>query len=190
VVAAPSPTATTIPANGSSNSRLPGALDYSVLVSYGTPEQQFPVLLDTNSIGLSLLRCKPCTSGSDDCDPAFDASRSSTFAHVLCGSPDCPTNCSGGSVCPFDNPNSTTIVGMFSRDVLMLAPSMAVHDFRFVCLDVKSDDQPEAGILDLSRDRNSLPSRLAGAGPATFSYCLPRSPSSQGFLCLGGDATL
>jgi hypothetical protein len=47
------------------------------------PEQQFPVLLDTNSIGLSLLRCKPCTSGSNDCDPAFDTSRSSTFAHVL-----------------------------------------------------------------------------------------------------------
>ena len=51
---APSPTATIIPANGSSDpSTLPGVLDYSVHISYGTPEQQFPVFLDT-SIDASL----------------------------------------------------------------------------------------------------------------------------------------
>jgi hypothetical protein len=101
-VPAPSPAATIIPTNSSSNPATPGTLDYIVLVSYGTPEQQFPVLLD-NSFGTSLLRCKPCASGSHNCDPAFDMSRSSTFAHVLCGSPDCTTNCSDGSVCPFDD---------------------------------------------------------------------------------------
>jgi hypothetical protein len=90
-VPAPSPAATIIPTNSSSNPATPGTLDYIVLVSYGTPEQQFPVLLD-NSFGTSLLRCKPCASGSHNCDPAFDMSRSSTFAHVLCGSPDCPIN--------------------------------------------------------------------------------------------------
>jgi hypothetical protein len=72
---------------------------------------------------------------------------------------------------------------------------MAVHDFRFVCMDVESpsDDLPEAGSLDLSRDRNSLPSQLSSswtARAASFSYCLPQSPSSQGFLSLGGDATI
>jgi hypothetical protein len=181
---------TSIPANGSSDlSTQPGALDYSVLVSYGTPEQQFPMFLDTSSIGASLVRCKPCASGSDDCDPAFDMSRSSTFAHVPCGSPDCPTNCSG---CLFDDPYSR-IKGTFALDVLTLAPSMAIDDFRFVCLDVEgpSDDLPEASTLDLSRDRNSLPSQLTSLGlaaqapSATFSYCLPQSPSSQGFLSLG-----
>jgi hypothetical protein len=191
---APSPAVTIIPTNGSSNPATPpGTLDYSVLVSYGTPEQQFPVFLD-NSFGTSMLRCKPCASGSGDCDPAFDTSRSSTFAHVLCGSPDCPTNCSDGSVCPFDD-LYTTAKGTFAEDVLTLAPSMAVHNFRFVCVDVDepSHGLPEAGILDLSRDRNSLPSRLSSswlAPAATFSYCLPQSPSSQGFLALGGDATV
>ncbi|XP_066355006.1 aspartyl protease AED1-like [Miscanthus floridulus] len=174
---APSPAGTIIPADGSSDpATLPGALDYIVLVSYGTPEQQFPVLLDT-SIGASLLRCKPCASGSDSCDPAFDTSPSSTFAHVPCGSPDCPANCSGGSACLFDDPYSR-IEGTFTQDVLTLAPSMAVHDFRFVCLDVDepSYDMPEAGTLDLSRDRNSLPSRLSSSWlvpGASFSYCLP-----------------
>ena len=192
-VAAPSTAATTIiPANGSSDSRLPGALDYSVLVSYGTPEQQFPVLLDT-SIGASLLRCKPCTSGSDDCDPAFDTSRSSTFAHVLCGSPDCPTNCSGGSFCPLDSIYSA-INGTFAEDVLTLAPSTAIDNFKFVCLNrSKPGNQPVAGTLDLSRDRNSLPSQLSSSGQApsaAFSYCLPKSSSSQGFLSLGVNATV
>ena len=52
---APSPTATIIPANGSSDpSTLPGVLDYSVHISYGTPEQQFPVILDT------IASTRPC----------------------------------------------------------------------------------------------------------------------------------
>ena len=197
VVASPtpalSPAATIIPANGSSDpSTLPGALDYIVLVGYGSPEQQFPVFLGTN-VGTSLLRCKPCASGSDDCNPAFDTSQSSTFAHVPCSSPDCPVNCSS-SVCPFYDQYGA-IGGTFATDVLTVAPSMAVHDFRFVCMDVESPshDLPEAGSLDLSRDRNSLPSQLMSseiAPTASFSYCLPQSRSSQGFLSLGGGATV
>jgi hypothetical protein len=139
-----------------------------VLVNYATPDQQFPVFLHTSSIGASLLRCKPWASGSDDCDPAFDTSRSSKFAHILCGSPDCPTNnFSGGSFCPLDGVYSV-INGTFAEDVLTLAPSMAVHNFRFFCKDVDEafDDLVEAGILDLSMDRNSLPSQLLSSGIA------------------------
>ena len=185
---APPPAATIIPVNGSSDSStLPGELDYSVLVGYGTPEQQFPMFLDTMT-GTTLIKCKPCASVYN-CDPAFDTSRSSTFTHVLCGSPDCPTNGSGGSVCPFGNPHNP-IVDTFAQDVLKLTPSTAVDDFRFVCMDVgPRPDLPEAGFLDLTRDLNSLPSRLSSP-PGAFSYCLPQSPSSQGFLSLGGNATV
>jgi len=137
-----------------------------VLVSYGTPEQQLPVFLDTSSMGASLVPCKPCASGSDDCDPAFDPLRSSTFAHVLCGTPDSPTNCSGDSFCPLDGIYSI-IEGAFAEDVLTLAPSTAIQHFRFVCLDVdEPDDLPVAGTLDLSRDPNSLPSQLSSSGQA------------------------
>ena len=190
-VLAPSPAATIIPTNVSSDPR--GALDYIVLVNYGTPEQQFPVFLDTRSVGASMLRCKPCASGSNDCDPAFDTSQSSTFANVLCGSPDCPTNCSGGSFCPLDSIYSA-INGTFAEDVLTLTPSTAIDNFKFVCLNrSKPGDQPVAGTLDLSRDPNSLPSQLSSSGQApaaAFSYCLPKSPSSQGFLSLGVNATV
>ncbi|XP_021321826.1 aspartyl protease AED1 [Sorghum bicolor] len=154
ITQAPTPAATIIPANGSLDPRtLPGTLDYSVLVSYGTPEQQFPVFLDTSSVGASMIRCKPCASGSVDCDPAFDTSLSSTFNHVLCGSPDCPTNCSGDgdgdSFCPLDGTYSV-INGTFVEDVLTLAPSTAINDFKFVCLDVhKPDVLQTAGFLSL-----------------------------------------
>jgi len=78
--------------------------------------------------------------------------------------------------------------------VLTLAPSTVIQDFRFVCLDVdEPDDLPVAGTLDLSRDRNSLPSQLSSSGQApaaAFSYCLPKSPNSQGYLSLGVDATV
>ncbi|EES17470.1 hypothetical protein SORBI_3008G184600 [Sorghum bicolor] len=204
ITQAPTPAATIIPANGSLDPRtLPGTLDYSVLVSYGTPEQQFPVFLDTSSVGASMIRCKPCASGSVDCDPAFDTSLSSTFNHVLCGSPDCPTNCSGDgdgdSFCPLDGTYSV-INGTFVEDVLTLAPSTAINDFKFVCLDVHKPDvlQTAVGTLDLSRDRNSLPSQLSSSSSssgqasaaAAFSYCLPKSSSSQGFLSLGINATV
>ena len=76
--------------------------------------------------------------------------------------------------------------------MLTLAPSMAVHDFRFVCFNVDepSYDIPEAETLDLSRDCNSLPSWLSSSWlvpGASFSYCLPHSPHSEGFLYLGGN---
>ena len=84
-----------------------------------------------------------------------------------------------------------TILGSFSRDVLTLTPSTTVDDFWFVCLDVQRPpyELPEAGTLDLSRDRNSLPSRLSSSPALAFSYCLPESPSSQGFLSLSHDGT-
>jgi len=184
---APAPAATIIPIDGSPDA---GALDYTVNVGYGTPEQQFPMFLDT-IFGVSLVLCKPCAPGSSSCDPAFDTSQSTTFTHIPCDSPDCPStaNCSAGSVCPF---NLFFVEGTFSQDVLTVAPpSVAVQDFTFVCLDAgASDGMPEVGTLDLSRDRNSLPSRLAGSASAAFSYCMPQYPDSPGFLSLGDDATV
>ncbi|KAL6596619.1 hypothetical protein ACP70R_047262 [Stipagrostis hirtigluma subsp. patula] len=173
----------TVPTNGTPVATAPGVQDYTVLVGYGTPAQQLPLALDT-SLGISLLRCKPCASGASNCDPAFDHTRSSTFAQVPCGSPDCRTNCSG-SVCPLAPPFKR---GTVVQDVLTLAPAAAVRDFAFGCVEVGSPGvKVAAGLLDLSRDSRSLASRLA-ASPAkapSFSYCLPLSRRSHGFLSVG-----
>ncbi|KAL6596618.1 hypothetical protein ACP70R_047261 [Stipagrostis hirtigluma subsp. patula] len=173
----------TVPTNGTPVATAPGVQDYTVLVGYGTPAQQLPLALDT-SLGISLLRCKPCASGASNCDPAFDHTRSSTFAQVPCGSPDCRTNCSG-SVCPLAPPFKR---GTVVQDVLTLAPAAAVRDFAFGCVEVGSPGvKVAAGLHDLSRDSRSLASRLA-ASPAkapSFSYCLPLSRRSHGFLSVG-----
>ncbi|KAL6607009.1 hypothetical protein ACP70R_042662 [Stipagrostis hirtigluma subsp. patula] len=178
---APAPAGVTIPTDGTPVTLAPGVLDYSVLVGYGTPAQQLPLALDT-SVGISQIRCKPCASGAPSCDPAFDTSRSSTFTHVPCGSPDCRSNCSG-SVCPLPFPVKGTVV----QDVLTLIPSASVHDFTFGCVEAHSPgSRPFVGALDLSRDSRSLASRLASPGTPAFSYCLPQDPSSHGFLSVGG----
>ncbi|GJM99942.1 hypothetical protein PR202_ga17085 [Eleusine coracana subsp. coracana] len=111
----------TIPTNGTAIPTAPGLQDYTVLlVGYGTPAQHFQVRLET-SIGLSLVRCKPCPSGA--CDPAFDTTQSSTFKHVPCGSSDCPLPLSG-------------LRGEVVQDVLTLTPSSrVVQDFTFGCVD-------------------------------------------------------
>uniref|UniRef100_J3MDI8 Peptidase A1 domain-containing protein n=1 Tax=Oryza brachyantha TaxID=4533 RepID=J3MDI8_ORYBR len=167
----------------------PGFHDYTVVVGYGTPAQQLPMGL-TTGLGVSLVRCTPCGAGAPCDDLAFDPSRSYTFAPVPCGSPDCRSNCSSSasaSWCPLTVP---FLEGAVVRDVLTFTPSASVHDFTFGCVEGSSGGPAitppsgAAGLLDLSRDSRSLASRLAGG---TFSYCLPRSTTSHGFLAMGDD---
>ncbi|OEL35777.1 Aspartyl protease family protein, partial [Dichanthelium oligosanthes] len=171
----------TISTNGTSGPYEPGTQDYTVVVCFGTPGQQLAVGLDISSFGMSALRCKPCVSGATKyCDPAFDSSRSTTFTHVPCGSPDCPTKCTG-SVCSYPDRPYQAIDGAVAQDVLTLAPSATVNDFTFICM----DQAQTTGWLDLSRGSHSLASRLSSPGPPAFSYYLPQSTSSRGFLSVG-----
>ncbi|TVU11514.1 hypothetical protein EJB05_45105, partial [Eragrostis curvula] len=176
---APAPGGVTVPADGLTVPTEPGVQDYTVDVAFGTPVQPFPMYLET-SLGLSLIRCKPCASGESSCGPAFDPSRSDTFFYVPCSSPDCRANCSG-SVCPL---LPLHLPGLVVQDVLSLRPSAGIiHDFTFGCLYVaRPFFQPAAGLLDLSRDCRSVASRLATPGASAFSYCLPLSTSGNGFL--------
>ncbi|KAK3132272.1 hypothetical protein QOZ80_6AG0518760 [Eleusine coracana subsp. coracana] len=100
--------------------KAPGVQDYTVLVGYGTPAQQFPMGLET-SFGLSLLRCKPCAPGASSCDPAFDIRMSSTFRFVECGSSQCRSNCSSPGVCPLPKPS---LSGVVAQDVLTLTKGL------------------------------------------------------------------
>ncbi|KAL6607012.1 hypothetical protein ACP70R_042665 [Stipagrostis hirtigluma subsp. patula] len=183
---APAPPAgVTIPTNITTTPQQPDEQVYTVFVGFGTPAQQLPLGLTNSGLGISPLWCKPCAFGAPNCDPAFDTTRSSTFARVPCGSPGCRSNCSG-SVCLLPYPEKGTVV----QDVLTLTPTARVHNFTFGCVEVRTTNntlpRPTVGELDLSRDSRSVASRLAppGGTPA-FSYCLPQSPSSHGFLSLG-----
>ncbi|XP_052159426.1 aspartyl protease AED1-like [Oryza glaberrima] len=139
----------------------PGALEYRVLAGYGAPAQRFPVAFDTN-FGVSVLRCKPCVGGAP-CDVAFDPSRSSSFAAIPCGSPECAVECTGAS-CPFTIQfgNVTVANGTLVRDTLTLSPSATFAGFTFGCIEVGADADTfdgAVGLIDLSRSSHSLASR-------------------------------
>nr|TKW21112.1 hypothetical protein SEVIR_4G184100v2 [Setaria viridis] len=190
---APAPSATpasglSVPATQNVISGLPGVFSYTVLAGYGTPAQQLPLYFDVT--GMSNLRCKPCFSGVEPCDQAFDPSRSSSFRTVPCGSPDCTqASCSSGSSCTFTFYNSTFVFGNGTvvTDTLTLSPSATFEDFTVGCMQLDNlfSDGAAAGNIDLSRSRHSLATRVLLSSPpgsAAFSYCLPASKDTQGFL--------
>lgn len=180
-----------IPTSGNADKEFPGNLDYTVVLGYGTPAQQFTVNIET-AFGTSLLRCKPCKVGDGPCDPAFYPSWSSSFATVPCGSPECPGNCSG-QTCAFrlGNDHITEASGTYVKDTLTLSPSTTVESFTFGCMEAVDPDlfYGLAGVIDLSRNNRSLASRVSSSpsddSAVAFSYCLPSNISSHGFLSIG-----
>ncbi|XP_015693556.1 aspartyl protease family protein At5g10770-like [Oryza brachyantha] len=120
-------------------------------------------------------------------------SRSSSFAAVPCGSPECPMDCTGSN-CPFTVPFGNTTVANCTlvRDTLALSPSATFAGFTFGCVEfgaaAKTFDAA-IGLIDLSRSSHLLASRVISSPPAAngtttaaFSYCLPSSTSSRDFL--------
>jgi len=179
----------TIPSTGTPLATLPDAPEYHVVVGFGTPAQNLTVGFDTATIGATLLQCKPCGAGNP-CDKVFDPSRSLSLYDIPCGRRDCPFRRCSTPGCTFSLTSKGAVVLNASvvTDTLMVAPSIAVLDFRFACLEMMSEAPTDgtSGILDLSRDRHSLASRvILTPDTVAFSYCLPRGSESQGFLSFG-----
>ncbi|XP_044955689.1 aspartyl protease AED1-like [Hordeum vulgare subsp. vulgare] len=181
----------TIPATGAPLAALPGAADYSVVVGFGTPVQKLAVGFDTATVGATLLQCKPCSADGDPCDKSFDPSRSRSLAQIPCASRDCPLMaCSRPSSCAvaLKKKGAVLINATVVTDTLTVSRSVHADDFRFACLEMgaATTEYSSSGVLDLSRERHSLASRVA-VSPDTvaFSYCLPADPGSPGFLSLG-----
>ncbi|KAK1290638.1 Protein ASPARTIC PROTEASE IN GUARD CELL 1 [Acorus calamus] len=179
--------ATTIPAR----SGLPiGYGNYIVTVGYGTPKRDLTVAFDTGS-SLSWVQCEPCLiSCYSQQDPIFDPSTSSSYRNVSCGSTECNQvglNCSASN-CLYGVPygdNSFT-VGFLATDTLTLQSSEAFQGFVFGCgQDNEGLFKGVAGLLGLGRDYASLVSQTSAAFGRVFSYCLPSTTSSTGYLTFG-----
>uniref|UniRef100_A0A453REW5 Peptidase A1 domain-containing protein n=5 Tax=Triticinae TaxID=1648030 RepID=A0A453REW5_AEGTS len=181
----------TIPSTGTPLAALPGASEYHVAVGFGTPVQKFHVGFDTGSAsaGATLLQCKPCAGARGaPCPRAFDPSKSTSLAHVPCGSPDCDVSeCRGRRCTRTLNWKNGLQNATFVTDTLTLTRSVTVDKLRFFCLEMAArSGDGSSGILDLSRDRHSLASRVAPSpATVTFSYCLPSYADSIGFLSVG-----
>ncbi|CAL5047446.1 unnamed protein product [Urochloa decumbens] len=190
---APAPSApggvVSIPSRGDPIETLPGAFEYHVTAGFGTPVQEFTVGFDTLTAGATLLKCTPCAA-TERCNEAFEPSASSSVRQVPCGSPDCPFHsCSGSPSCTFSMTANNTLLGnvTFLTDTLTLASSTTLDSFRFACLEAGFRPKNNStGVLDLSWNSHSLASRApAILGTAAFSYCLPSSPDTMGFLSIG-----
>ncbi|RCV12179.1 hypothetical protein SETIT_2G249000v2 [Setaria italica] len=170
--------------------------NYITTVGLGTPPRNLSVEIDTGS-DLSWVQCKPCARCYEQQDPLYDPAQSSTHSAVPCGSRECQKveaqRCAADDKCRYDitYADKSHTNGTVVRDALTLAVSHALPGFVFGCghdNDMGPYDKID-GIFGLNRGKVSLPSQVAARyGGAGFSYCLPSSPSAEGYLAFGGAA--
>ncbi|XP_030544010.1 aspartyl protease family protein At5g10770-like [Rhodamnia argentea] len=186
---------------GSATIRLParsgitiGNDNYVVTIGLGTPKKDLTLAFDTGS-PLTWTQCEPCVGSCyNQSEPLFNPSQSSSYANISCPSTSCSqlghSVCSG-STCPYFigyKDNSTT-AGFFATEKLTLTPTEVIDNFEFGC---GQDNQGlfgrSAGLMGLSDDKISIVQQTAAKYGKYFSYCLPSSPSSTGYLTFGKDS--
>ncbi|KAK8550591.1 hypothetical protein V6N13_119107 [Hibiscus sabdariffa] len=185
--------ATNLPAK---DGRVVGAGNYVVTVGLGTPKKDLTLIFDTGS-DITWTQCQPCArSCYKQQDQIFAPSLSSTYSNISCTSTTCSslTSATGNTpgcsstacVYGIQYGDSSFSVGFFAKEKLSLTPTDVFDDFLFGC---GQNNQGlfgrAAGLLGLGRDKLSLTSQTAFKYKKFFSYCLPSTSSSTGFLSFG-----
>jgi hypothetical protein len=171
------------------------SLQYVITVRLGSPGVTQTVLMDTGS-DVSWVQCVPCSKCYPQADPLFDPRSSSTYSPFPCGSVACAQlgldgGCSTSAQCQYivrygDGSNTT---GTYSSDTLALGTDALVQGFEFGCSHLESSFEHKiAGLVGLGGDVQSLVSQTAATFGSAFSYCLPPTAATSGFLTLGADA--
>ncbi|XP_043693324.1 aspartyl protease family protein At5g10770-like [Telopea speciosissima] len=178
-----------------------GSGNFVVRIGLRTPMQNFTVIFDTGS-DFTWIQCQPCAG---QCylqqDPIFNLSASSTYSNVSCNSIACAQlqSATGFAVSCTTNPNCIYQVtygdgsysqGYFATDTLTILPSSDVFPkFKFGC--GQNNDGPLFGFVDgllaLGHDQTSMVSQTVQIFGKLFSYCLPPTSSSTGFLAFGSQ---
>ncbi|KAI3918775.1 hypothetical protein MKX01_042095 [Papaver californicum] len=173
--------------------------NYYVNVGFGTPKKDLSLIFDTGS-DFTWIQCKPCVvSCHEQEQPIFDPSQSKTYSNITCNSTECAQLRSATSITPKCSSPSTCVygiqygdqsysVGYFGSEKITLTSRDVFRNFRFGCgQNNRGLFGKTAGLLGLGRDRLSLISQTAKRYGQVFSYCLPSSTSSTGYLKLGND---
>ncbi|XP_048545732.1 aspartyl protease family protein At5g10770-like [Triticum urartu] len=174
-----------------------GTLEYVITVGIGSPAVTQTMFIDTGS-DVSWVHCKPCSRCHSQADSLFDPRSSSTYSPFTCSSAACAQlrqdgqgNGRSGSQCQYvvNYGDGSRTTGTYSSDTLSLG-SNAVSNFQFGCSQSESglllnDQDQTAGLIGLGGGAQSLATQTAGTFGKAFSYCLPPTPSSSGFLTLG-----
>ncbi|KAJ8751672.1 hypothetical protein K2173_025834 [Erythroxylum novogranatense] len=174
-----------------------GSGNYVVTVGLGTPKKDLSLIFDTGS-DITWTQCQPCvTSCYQQQDPIFDPSKSTSYLNISCTASLCNslTSATGkapgcsSSTCLYaiQYGDSSFSVGFFGKERMTLT-STDSFDIYFGC---GQNNQGlfggSAGLLGLGRDKLSLVSQTAQKYNKLFSYCLPSTSSSTGFLNFGGS---
>ncbi|KAL3637370.1 hypothetical protein CASFOL_018538 [Castilleja foliolosa] len=159
------------------------ASSFAVSISLGTPQQMQTLVFDTGSV-LTWTR-------------GFHYYASTSFQSISCDSPVCTSLLPTHTCEMFDNKENmcyynkeyadgSSTKGVFSTDILNITETCDVFsEFRFGCPTEFNGNIKENGILGLGKNDVSFVSQTAEIYKRMFSYCLPSSPSSTGFLKLG-----
>ncbi|KAB5513801.1 hypothetical protein DKX38_027707 [Salix brachista] len=175
-----------------------GAADYVVTVGLGTPKKDFTLIFDTGS-DITWTQCEPC---SKTCykqkEPRLNPSRSSSYKNISCSSALCDLVASEGtktcssSACIYQVQygDGSYSIGMAATETLTLSSTDVFKNFLFGC---GQQNQGlfggTAGLLGLGRTKLAFPSQTAKTYKKLFSYCLPASSSSNGYLSFGGKVS-
>ncbi|KAG1327346.1 aspartyl protease family protein [Cocos nucifera] len=167
-----------------------GSAEYVVTVGYGTPNQDQTVNFDTGS-DVSWIQCQPCPDCYPQQENYFDPTQSSSYASIPCSSPECSLSslhsCSN-STCIYQVQygDGSMTQGYLSRETLTLSPSDMVSGFIFGCGQSNEGLFGKlAGLMGLGRGKLSLVSQTSQKFGSVFSYCLPPTASSTGYLTFG-----
>ncbi|PRQ37429.1 putative nepenthesin [Rosa chinensis] len=187
--------ATSLPAQLASSQ---GAGNYIVRVGLGTPTKQLSLEFDTGSY-FTWTQCQPCAvSCYPQNDTIFDPASSTSYANVSCNNAKCVelgastkyNSCLRGT-CLYrmlygDEYHNSYTIGLLAKDKLTLTSNDVFDGFLFGCGEENVRFiGPSAGLLGLSRNNFSIIEQTAQKYGRFFSYCLPPTASSTGYLSFG-----
>ncbi|KAG8076145.1 hypothetical protein GUJ93_ZPchr0006g41677 [Zizania palustris] len=173
-----------------------GVGNYVTRLGLGTPATSYVMVVDTGS-SLTWLQCSPCSVLCHrQAGPIFDPRASGTYATVPCSASQCgelqtttlnPSACSRSNVCIYQASygDSSYSVGYLSKDTVSFG-SDSFPGFYYGCgQDNEGLFGRSAGLIGLAKNKLSLLYQLAPSLGYSFSYCLPTSSSSAGYLSIG-----
>ncbi|KAK6230790.1 hypothetical protein QUC31_002308 [Theobroma cacao] len=174
-----------------------GTGKYQVTMGFGSPKTELSLVFDTAS-QLTWTQCQPCSGYCyDQKEPIFDPSKSSSYTNIQCSSGTCKQissegmreGCSSSSSCVYGvtYSNTTFSVGFMAKETLTITSSDVFQEFLFGCGQRNRfpNGGSAAGVLGLGRGWFSLVSQTANKYHKVFSYCLPPSDRSTGYLRFG-----
>lgn len=173
-----------------------GTGNYVVTVGLGTPKRDLTFIFDTGS-DLTWTQCEPCARYCyHQQEPIFNPSKSTSYTNISCSSPTCDELQSGTGKSPSCSASTCVYgiqygdqsysVGFFAQDKLALTSTDVFNNFLFGCgQNNRGLFVGAAGLIGLGRNALSLVSQTAQKYGKLFSYCLPSTSSSTGYLTFG-----